>query len=117
MERRDIVARLEEEAARIAAAHDGLANPARVLILAALMALGGEASWSDLKKALELVYGEVNPNFLAFHLRRLISSGIVGKAALEEPRYVLEDEGLAKEVKPLAEMFRSLLEVRSAEHP
>jgi len=116
MRRSSTVAKLEEEAVRIAATHEGLANPARVLILAALMALGGEASWSDLKKALELVYGKVNPNFLAFHLRRLISSGIIDKAALEEPRYVLKDENLVKELKLLADTFRGLLEVRDTEH-
>jgi len=104
---RDVCEELLREAEEMAKSHEVLANPIRVLVLAALIALGGEGAWSDIKRALERVYGSINPNTLAFHLRKLIENGLVDKVILEEPRYVVKRA--PNNLQGLAERLKSVL--------
>ncbi len=60
----------------LALKHDALAHELRVLILT-IIAAQGRVSWADLKSALERIVGSINPNTLAFHIKKLISRGYV----------------------------------------
>lgn len=56
-----------------------------------LVARGGVATWSQLKEDLERLLGRyVNPNLMAFHLRRLSEAGVNGRQEMgREVRYVV----------------------------
>ncbi|MCE4612294.1 MAG: helix-turn-helix domain-containing protein [Desulfurococcales archaeon] len=108
MSRIEMVRRILAEADRIAGEHELLSHRVRVLILAAVSALG-EASWTDIKTVLEKLLGPVNPNTLAFHIRKLVGEGVLERiGSHESPIYKLakrpskEIIELAKEIKNLA---------------
>ena len=63
------------------------ANPLRCFI-AAFLAAKEEATWSELKEAIEKWAGRVNPNTLSFHLGKLADAGFISKAEVRgQPRY------------------------------
>ncbi len=94
---------LLEKATAIAKRHELLASEIRVMILATLRAMGGEASWTGLKQALEtLLERPLNPNLLAFHLRRLTEAGVVGRREIgREVYYDLVEDMLSNEAQDL----------------
>ena len=68
-----------EIARDISRRHEALSNEIRVLILAVIMS-SKEAKWIDIRDMLEKILNRrVNPNLLAFHLRRLMENGLVEK--------------------------------------
>jgi len=58
--------------------NETLSNPFRALLLAIIVSKKS-ATWNEIKNRLEEVWGEFNPNTLAFHLNRLIEAGLVEK--------------------------------------
>jgi len=63
------------------------ANPMRSFI-AAFLAVKEEATWSELKDAIEKWAGRVNPNTLSFHLGELADAGFITKVDVRgQPRY------------------------------
>jgi DNA-binding transcriptional ArsR family regulator len=63
------------------------ANPLRCFI-AAFLAVKEEATWSELKDAIEKWAGRVNPNTLSFHLGELSIAGFITKIDVRgQPRY------------------------------
>ncbi|MEB3780117.1 MAG: hypothetical protein GSR85_07800 [Desulfurococcales archaeon] len=103
----DVVRRILDKADKIVEKHEPLSHRIRVLILAAVSALG-EASWTELKTLLETLLGPVNPNTLAFHIRKLLGEGLLERAGSpESPVYKLAKESnrdiaeLARELKNL----------------
>lgn len=70
------------------------ANPIRSFI-AAFIAAKEEATWSELKGAIEKWAGNVNPNTLSFHLGQLMSAGFIVKVDIRgQPRYTVVKEKL-----------------------
>ncbi|MBC7112452.1 MAG: hypothetical protein H5T34_00270 [Candidatus Methanomethyliales bacterium] len=60
-----------------------------------------EVTWSQLKGAIELWAGPVNPNTLSFHLGELMEGGFIVKIEIEgQPRYRVA-EGSLKGVEGL----------------
>jgi len=69
------------------------ANPLRSFI-AAFLAVK-EATWSELKDAIEKWAGAVNPNTLSFHLVKLADAGYITKADVRgQPRYNIVNDKL-----------------------
>jgi len=63
------------------------ANPLRSFI-AAFIAVKEEATWSELKNAIEKWAEHVNPNTLSFHLGELADAGFITKVDIRgQPRY------------------------------
>lgn len=82
-----------------------LANPYRVLILA-VVAARVDASWSEVKTALEALLGPVNPNTLAFHINQLVSAGYLERFGPQRsPRYRAKE--VPREIEELLKNFRS----------
>jgi len=104
---------LVREAEEIARGHENetLRDPVRVLILAILMALGGEASWSDIKRSLRTIYGSINPNTMAFHLRWLRDRGMLSVADLEDPVFRLLAPPSEERVNALSRKIRRLMDL------
>ncbi|OYT54369.1 MAG: hypothetical protein B6U76_07485 [Desulfurococcales archaeon ex4484_217_2] len=74
---------LIEKCKELAKKNEALANEFRVLILVVLDKLG-ESSWSKLKNELEnILRTPINPNLLAFHLRKLVNMGFVKRIETE----------------------------------
>ena len=103
----------------VADKYGALASEFRVLVLAVLLVLG-EASWSVLKRKLEkIAETEVNPNLLAFHLRRLVRAGFVERVELDhetiyKPRLPSEVE---HNIIPIVNNIENLLrKVKNHEH-
>jgi len=94
----------------IAKEHAPLAHQLRVTILAIVLALG-RASWSDIKYVIERIYGSVNPNTLAFHIRKLIDAGYLKKSgSMETPIYEPNvPEDVAKKLEPLVAKVKELI--------
>ena len=70
------------------------ANPLRSFI-AAFIAVKEEATWSELKDAIEKWAGHVNPNTLSFHLGELIGAGFITKIDIKgQPRYRIVNDKL-----------------------
>jgi len=70
------------------------ANPLRSFI-AALIAVKEEATWSELKDAIEKWAGRVNPNTLSFHLGELSTAGFITKIDVRgQPRYKIVNDKL-----------------------
>ena len=67
-------------------------NPLRSLI-ASFLIVKKEVSWSELKRDLEEIMGNINPNTLSFHIGKLIDAGFLDKAGTkEQPRYKIFEE-------------------------
>ena len=67
-------------------------NPLRSFI-ATFIAAKEEATWSELKTALERVGGPVNPNTLSFHITVLMSEGFVDRVDIRgQPRYRISEK-------------------------
>lgn len=63
------------------------ANPLRSFI-AAFIAVKEEATWSELKDAIEKWAGPINPNTLSFHLGELSTAEFITKIDVRgQPRY------------------------------
>ena len=76
------------------------ANPLRSFI-AAFLAVKEEATWSELKDAIEKWAGRVNPNTLSFHLGELADAGFIEKVDIKGmPRYKIVKRKLP-EIKKL----------------
>jgi len=70
------------------------ANPLRSFI-AAFLAVKEEATWSELKDAIEKWAGRVNPNTLSFHLGELGNAGFITKVDVRgQPRYKIVNDKL-----------------------
>ena len=98
-------------AGKISSKHEILANKLRVVILAIIVALGN-AKWSDIKILLEKTVGPVNPNTLAFHIKKLIEAGWIERSGSpESPSYVAKiHEGVRKE---LTELINSIEKIKA----
>ena len=86
-----------------------LANEVRVLILALLLK-NKSMTWSDLKKSLKTLLGtpDLNPNLLAFHLRKLVKSGFVLRKELDENiTYEVQEDKIPNEIR---ELLKPILE-------
>ncbi len=71
--------------------HDVVASPFRVLVLSIVLQRK-EARWADIKRCVEAILGDVNPNTLAFHLKRLVDVGWVRRSGSPEaPVYTVGD--------------------------
>ena len=101
-EQLSLARRVAEELASLG---DALGHEVRSVILLRLIC--GPARWSGLRSFLSKLYGyNINPNVLAFHLRRLVERGIVERRDIGgEPIYVLSDKGI---VEPLMSLLRSI---------
>lgn len=85
----------------VAREHEALSNEYRVLILALLLDMG-RASWTELKRRMERILGyQLNPNFLAFHIRRLVTAGLVRRE--EAGREVVYTPSIPEEYKQVLE--------------
>jgi DNA-binding transcriptional ArsR family regulator len=72
------------------------ANPLRCFI-AAFLAVKEEATWSELKDAIEKWAGRVNPNTLSFHLGELSTAGFIAKIDVRgQPRYKIVNTKLSE---------------------
>lgn len=98
-----------ETARKLAMLFEALSNEIRVIILALLMK-NKSMTWRDMGKALQTVLGarELNPNLLAFHLRKLVKSNLVLRRELgENIVYEIREEnipiGVIEAVKPVLE--------------
>jgi len=95
----------------LASEFDILAHELRVLILA-IIAAHGRITWTDLKSVLESIVGPVNPNTLAFHVRKLINSKYVEREG--GPESVIYKARIPDDVKrkiePLVKEIKSYLE-------
>ena len=79
------------------------ANPLRSFI-AAFLAVKEEATWSELKDAIEKWAGTVNPNTLSFHLGKLAEAGFIAKADVRgQPRYNIVNDKLPELKRLLGE--------------
>lgn len=95
----------------LAAKHKLFGNVIRLAIVLALRVLDG-ANWSQLKRACERLLGvELNPNALAFHLKRLIAAGVVLKYELPEPEYRLNAEVVDRYLRLDEELLEKVREV------
>lgn len=94
---------------KIAKKHESLANPIRIHILSIVSALG-EASWSKIKAMLESRYGQVNPNTLAFHIKKLIESDLISRSGSPESvTYVANiPKDLREELREVIEFYKKL---------
>jgi len=98
---------------KITSRHEVMTNEVRVLILA-LLDVFGEMSWSSLKEQLEKVLGvPVNPNLLAFHLRRLLGGNyIVRRKIGREVFYEINPDyrrSISEELGEVKEKLREVL--------
>jgi DNA-binding transcriptional ArsR family regulator len=76
------------------------ANPLRSFI-ATFIAAKEEATWSELKSAIEKWTGTVNPNTLSFHLGELMKASFITKVDIRgQPRYRIVNAKLS-EIKRL----------------
>ncbi|MEM0196187.1 MAG: winged helix-turn-helix domain-containing protein [Sulfolobales archaeon] len=94
----------------VARKYEPFSHPLRVLILALLLA-HGRLSWTALMKELGKLVGPLNPNTLAFHLKKLVESGYVVKSGGVEELYyeVSEPERLQQleEIRNIVELIRA----------
>ncbi len=101
-----------EEIGEIAKKHEALANSIRVEILSIVIAFR-EISWSKIKAILESRYGKINPNTLAFHIKKLIDCGLIRKGGtMESPIYTVANvpEELKNELKEVVEFYKQFKE-------
>jgi len=91
----------------VAMKHELLSSPYRVAILSIVKSLD-EAKWSQIKKIIEEIYGSINPNTLAFHIKKLINSGLLlRKGSMESPIYVVKSTSeIIKEIDEIAKILR-----------
>ncbi len=93
-------------AKNISRRHEALSSEIRVLILAIIASDDG-TKWSEIRDTLENIMGRrINPNILAFHLRRLLDSGLVKK---EGDMYTVNlPHDLKRELKALIQRIEEL---------
>ena len=105
------VASLLEKAREFAERNEVFSNEIRILLYGILVARGGEATWSQLKEDLERILGRyVNPNLMAFHLRRLGEAGVVGRQEMgREVRYVVKKTDYAGVFSPVIDGIRKVV--------
>lgn len=98
----------------IARKHEPLAHSLRVLILV-LLVVYGRQSWTSLMSELNKLVGALNPNTLAFHLKKLIESGYVVKSgSVEEPYYEVSKAEELLRLEGIGELVEAL-RAKSAE--
>jgi hypothetical protein len=69
-------------------------NPLRAFI-ALLVVAKEEATWSELKSALEKRSGSINPNTLSFHIGKLIETDFLKKVnSQSQPKYRINEDRL-----------------------
>jgi arginine repressor len=82
-----VVLSLDELLAEASRQCELFSNPLRSLI-AALITVKTELTWTQLKTTLEKQTGKINPNTLSFHLTELANAGYIQKTnATNQPRY------------------------------
>lgn len=105
------VSKILSKARSIVLKHEILSSEVRVLILT-IIDFKGEISWNELKRSLEKTLGyTVNPNMLAFHLRRIINAKLVERIKVgREVKYRsrIEDE-IRKEIEPLKTLLKEVI--------
>ncbi len=94
----------------IAKRHEALSNPIRIHILSIVIALG-EASWSEIRSRLESIYGKINPNTLAFHIKRLMDQGLILRSGLpESPTYMANTpKEIERELEEVIRFYKELV--------
>ncbi len=95
---------------KIAKKHEALSNPIRIHLLSIVTALG-EASWGRIKAVFESVHGGINPNTLAFHMKKLIECDLLIKyGSVESPIYKANiPKELREEIKVIVEFYRKFV--------
>ncbi len=99
--------RIRDEVKSIAKRNEILANEYRTLILAALIVME-EATWGDLKKVLENIFGYINPNTLAFHINKLAEANFIIRYG--SPRSPIYRANVTSQLK---EELRNIVELLS----
>ncbi len=91
--------------------YETLANPIRIHILSIISALE-EASWSEIKAIFEKLHGQINPNTLAFHIKKLVDCGFVSKiGSPESPVYIAKiPEELRRELEEIIKFYKEFVE-------
>ena len=92
----------------VSSTNEVLANPLRVVILGIINSRN-VISWTDLKTDLEKILGPINPNTLAFHLKKLIAKGYIVRMGNKEPKYRINQSIYNR----LSEWERSKIEIIS----
>jgi len=83
---------IQELATKLSQKCEVFSNPIRSLIVS-LAIVRNDITWTELKKNLEELVGEMNPNTLSFHIGKLIDAGLLVKAGTElQPRYKIPEE-------------------------
>jgi len=92
---------------KITKKHEALANPVRIHILSIVTALE-ECSWGEVKAILEGICGKINPNTLAFHIRKLMDCGLIVKGgSSESPIYTANiSEELRREIEEIVRFYK-----------
>ncbi len=85
-----------------------LANSIRVMILA-VVAFKGEASWHEIRDFVEGFVGDVNPNTLAFHINRLAEAGYIARVGpRRSPKYLAKV--IPERITSLFKYLKAILE-------
>ncbi|MGQ9479600.1 MAG: nucleotidyltransferase domain-containing protein [Thermoproteota archaeon] len=95
----------------VAERHEVLSNPFRMALLSVIKAYEN-ASWSDVKRTLEKIFGEVNPNTLVFHIGRLMKHGLVLKDGSSKPPTYTPScpKGIEEEIEEAMTLIKSIIE-------
>jgi len=110
MRLQELMMNIESLIENIVKKHEALANPIRVHILSIIISLE-KASWSEIKEILESIYGKVNPNTLAFHIKKLVDCGFISKeGSLESPIYTAKiPDNLRRELEEIVSFYKKLI--------
>lgn len=102
---------IEALISNITSKHEILANKIRVLILSIILMLN-EAKWNDIKIILNKLVGPINPNTIAFHLKKLIEAKwVIRGGSVEAPKYIAHaPEDVEKELKELINYIKRTIE-------
>ena len=101
-----------EEVRRFALRHEVFSNEIRIIIYSVIVYLGYDASWTEIKEGVEKVLKKsINPNLLAFHLRRMVDAGIIDRIERgREIRYVLKDKSFEKNSEQVIKKLKKVFE-------
>jgi DNA-binding transcriptional ArsR family regulator len=101
---------IESTVERIAKKHEALSNPIRIHLLSIVIALE-EASWSKIKAVFERVHGGINPNTLAFHIKKLLKCNLLLKyGSVESPIYKANvPKELKREIEEVVKFYRQFV--------
>jgi DNA-binding transcriptional ArsR family regulator len=84
--------RIQELVAKVSQECEVFSNPIRALIVALTIVKNG-ITWTELRRNLEELVGEMNPNTLSFHISKLVDAGLLVKAGTRlKPRYTIPEK-------------------------